>query len=316
MTVNQIQSKPGLNANGYYVPNGCSLVMSVRAFPFGGVDYTIFMKVLVIDKEGNYQLLQNQLLIPVAQQDGAEIFLVQYLMEGFIQSVHLYMDRATTCHRGDVYASAFIIPSVTLDTGTPILATLCADYIENLKPVSYPESGVKTSLEGQGSIHPFDGTFGNGASGNFTGMGDTRLIFTFLVPSHRRIVPQSLRFKYVASAGTPDFMLVISQQSGDVNITYISGSMINTPGTSFFSFDNNQGNASQLVFAGATLIQGQFPVFPALGAGSQVQVYNNDAGAGTTSLGSFVYEAWIDPQTVNNINNPGQAKPTTPPGPG
>lgn len=307
------------NAVGHYVPNGTGLIASLRTFVDAGgtpAGLQVFLKARFI-LPGDDRVTESETSL-VVTNDGAEHFLSTTLPECLLQSVHVYSSRDVTCHRGQCYAQVWIQFGIQTDTGTPILYTLCSDYVENIKPVSFPASGVKTSLIGQGApnetIVPAGLSIAE-ANAALIAIGATQRIFTFTVPSHMRITPQFLHFKFTPSAGTPDIILAFVDVLGNVVALEYTPSMVNV-GTAFVNFTNSTNNpATVLVFAAANIVTGKFPIFPMLTAGAQIIITSNDAGASTLGKLAFSYESWIDPQDAVTPSNPGNNLPNPPSGP-
>lgn len=301
-----------VNALGQYVPDGTGLIVSVRSFVSG---LTVFLKARIINKDGFIQEIQKP-LIPTS--DGVENFITTTLMEGILQSVHVYCDRNVTVHRGQVFASVWIQFGISVDTGTPILVTVAADYVENLKPVSWPDSGVNTSLVAQGAPNEtIVSAGGSNAEGNaaLIALGATQRIFTFTVPSHMRMTPQFLAFGFTPSAGTPDLLLAFLDAQGNIAALEMCTDMVDT-GACFVTFDNsNNVPTTAPTFAATKIVHGKFPIFPMLTAGMVIAVTCNDAGASSIGKLAFTYESWIDPQDATTPTNPGNALPSPPSGP-
>ena len=301
------------NAVGQYVPNGTGLIASVRNFVSG---LTVFFKARYIVKDtGRIQESEIPLVIT---SDGVENFMNLTLPECILQSVHVYCDRSVTVHRGQCYASVWIQFGISVNTGTPILYTLCADYVENLKPVSFPASGVKTSLEAQGAPgETIVSAGGSNAEGNtaLIALGATQRLFTFTVPSHQRVTPQFLAFMFTPSAGSPDLLLAFLDQLGNIAALEMSNNM-DGPGTCFVTFDNSNNVPPTVpVFVATKIVHGKFPIFPMLTAGMVLAVTCNDAGASAVGKLAFTYESWIDPQDATTPSNPGNSLPNPPIGP-
>lgn len=197
------------NGNGFYVPNGCDLVITIRnsvtQIAFG---FTVNVKVSYIDKWGNLLELERIVASPTLTSDREADTVRVGLAECLIQSVHVFSAPGFNILRGQIFAL------IQISYGGPnsvMLATLAADYVEAMKPCVYPLSGTHSPTEGKGLVYTV--THANVADGG---------MLQFIPPDHTRWRVLSLVFVYAVVGGgaAQDFLIQHLDRIGNIISEY------------------------------------------------------------------------------------------------
>lgn len=327
-----------LSAPGYYIPNDTAVIASVRNTVDDGTGkgLQVTFKMRYHQRSGFTPPPDEQTLYIPA--DGKEYFFTRNYGDVYIQSIHLYCDRAVTVHRGQCFASVFAKFGTVPGAATPIFHTFAADYIETLKPVAFPTSGVQTSLQHQGHIGTFSAESVSPcpvvSNQYLIPQGAKREIFRYNVPSHIRIRPIALEIQYTPGTATKNIMLALLGQallpdnqspffeSVDAVATS-SNPLVKLSWNARYSTNGQtmaqafaNGTAGNPFGSGGTLSTVYAMPMPDvyLTAGMSLVVVNDDSGADQRFLANFVYEQWIDPQDATNPGDPGNTTPVPPSG--
>jgi hypothetical protein len=273
---------------GFYVPNGTGLFINIRAFTANVVP--VYVKVGTIDKWGRNQAGEYVIFPTTDLEDNQIIIPVQ---ECFIQSIHIYVEKSTNVLRGQIFAVASIRSS-TADppTFSPILDTLCADYVENLKPVTYPGSGVKSPTDGAGLVYCR-------TEPNVIDAGQ----FTYTVPDHmrQRILSMHFSYKVVAMGAAQTLLIQAINGSGAIVYEWVTAFAIGAGVTARINF-TPWALQQQNTWAGEIIAIEPLPVLPLIVAGYQIVVTPSTSPQTGDAMSDihFYLEQWTEPRTVSD----------------
>lgn len=214
---------------GFYIPNGSSLVVAVRNV-CATSGFTIVVRAMTIDPQGNYNM--GERFFKITKTDGSSEDFFFPAMECYLQSIHAYILPPFNLLRGQTFVTISVkLGTVTSDEQVPpLIATLAADYIETAKPVTYPESGVTSSVAGKGFVYTRSITnVLDGAAMGYTVPDNLRqrvIAFRFKYAVTGGGSAQKILFQVLANGGAIKYEVVIGTAIGvgaAARISYISG---------------------------------------------------------------------------------------------